>query len=57
MTEIICSQVNDTRWHTPGGSFYPNGNKENTFRIKFSNMPEDRNRIGIQTIGEVIITL
>ena len=24
----------------PGGSFFPNGGKENTFRINFSNMPE-----------------
>ena len=26
---------NDTRWHIPGSPLYPDGNKENTFRIKF----------------------
>lgn len=38
----------------PGGSFFPNGNRENTFRINYSNMPEDKIRIGLQTMGEVI---
>lgn len=38
----------------PGGSFFPNGGKENTFRINFSNMPEDKIESGLKTIGEVI---
>lgn len=38
----------------PGASFFPNGNKENTFRINYSNMPEDRIRKGLQTLGEVV---
>lgn len=38
----------------PGGSFYPKGNKENTFRINYSNMPEDRIEKGLKIIGEVI---
>lgn len=38
----------------PGGSFFANGNKENTFRINYSNMPEDKIRIGLKAIGEVI---
>lgn len=38
----------------PGGSFFPNGNKENTFRINFSNMPEDKIEKGLQVIGEVL---
>lgn len=38
----------------PGGSFYPNGGNENTFRINFSNMPEDRIIIGLKSISEVL---
>lgn len=40
----------------PGGSFFPNNNKENTFRINYSNMPEEKIREGLKTIGEVIET-
>lgn len=38
----------------PGGSFFPNENKENTFRINYSNMPEDRIEKGLQILGEVV---
>lgn len=38
----------------PGGSFFPNENKENTFRINYSNMPEDRIEKGLTIIGKVI---
>lgn len=38
----------------PGGSFFPNGGKENTFRINFSNMPEDRLVEGIKCLARVL---
>ena len=38
----------------PGGSFFPNGGHENTFRINFSNMPNDRIVKGIKCIGEIL---
>ncbi len=38
----------------PGGSFFPNGGKENTFRINFSNMPEDRIVEGLNRLGAAI---
>ena len=38
----------------PGSSFYPVEHKENTFRINYSNMPEDRIMKGLQVIGEVL---
>lgn len=38
----------------PGGSFYPNGGMENTMRINFSNMPEERLIKGLQVVAEVI---
>lgn len=40
----------------PGGSFYPVEHKENTFRLNYSNMPEDRIIKGLQIIGEVLQT-
>ena len=38
----------------PGGSFFPNGGRENTLRINFSNMPEERIVEGIGLLGGVL---
>ncbi len=38
----------------PGGSFFPNGGRENTFRINFSNMPNERIAEGLTVIGQVL---
>lgn len=38
----------------PGGSFFPNGGRENTFRINFSNMPEERIVTGLKCLAEII---
>lgn len=38
----------------PGGSFFPNENKENTFRINYSNMSEDKIKKGLRIIAEVV---
>ncbi len=38
----------------PGGSFFPNNPKENTFRINFSNMPEEKIESGLKTLGEIL---
>lgn len=38
----------------PGGPFFPNGGHENTLRINFSNMPEDRIVKGLGIMAEVI---
>ena len=38
----------------PGGSFFPNGGNENTFRINFSNMPHERIIEGLTRIGEIL---
>lgn len=40
----------------PGGSFFPNANRENTFRINYSNMPEDKIEKGLKIIAEVVKT-
>lgn len=38
----------------PGGSFYPNKNRENTFRLNYSNMSEERIEKGMQIIADVL---
>lgn len=38
----------------PGGSFFPNGGHENTWRMNYSNMPEDKIVEGIKRLGEVL---
>lgn len=38
----------------PGGSFFPNGGRENTFRINFSNMSEERIVEGLKLLGNVL---
>ena len=38
----------------PGGPFFPNGGKENYFRINYSNMPEERIVEGLKILGRII---
>lgn len=38
----------------PGGAFFPNGGKENTFRINFSNMPEHRIIEGLTRVADIL---
>lgn len=38
----------------PGGSFFPNGGRENTMRMNYSNMPEDKIIEGVKRLGEVL---
>jgi 2-aminoadipate transaminase len=38
----------------PGGSFYPNGGHENTLRLNYSNMNEERIIEGIHRLGKVL---
>lgn len=38
----------------PGGAFFPNGGHENTLRINYSNMPEERIEEGLTRLGRVI---
>ena len=40
--------------YVPGGSFFPNGGKENCFRLNYSNMPDDRIVEGIKRLGGVL---
>lgn len=38
----------------PGGPFFPNGGHENTLRLNYSNMPEERIREGIARLATVL---
>lgn len=38
----------------PGGSFFPNGGHENTLRINFSNMPDEKIIEGIRRMGKIL---
>jgi len=40
--------------YVPGGAFFPNGGKENCFRLNYSNMPDDRIIEGIKRLGTVL---
>ena len=40
--------------YVPGGSFFPNGGKENCFRMNYSCMPDDKIVEGVKAIAEVI---
>lgn len=37
----------------PGGSFYPNHPRENTLRLNYSNMPENRIQEGMAKLGKI----
>ena len=38
----------------PGGSFFPNNERENTLRLNYSNMSEDKIKAGLTTLGGII---
>ncbi len=53
LVESLAQQVA----FVPGGAFYPNGGMENTLRLNFSNMPEERIVEGIKRLGRVLTKL
>lgn len=52
--EVLVKSLEKKIAFVPGGSFYPNGPKENTLRINYSNMPEDRIEQGLGTLAGVV---
>ena len=40
--------------YVPGGSFFPNGGKENCFRLNYSTMPEEKIVEGVKRLGSVL---
>lgn len=53
-TEMAVKALEQNVAYVPGGAFYPNGGNENTFRLNFSNMDEERIVEGIKRLGKVI---
>jgi len=52
--DVLVKSLERNVAFVPGGSFFPNGGKENTFRINFSNMPENRIVEGLERLAEVL---
>lgn len=52
--DIFMKCVEQKVAFVPGGAFFPNGGHENTLRINYSNMPEDRIVEGLKRIGAVL---
>lgn len=52
--DLLVRSLKDNVAFVPGGSFFPNGGKENTFRLNYSNMPEGRIVEGIRRLGKVL---
>jgi len=54
--DVLEKSLKENVAFVPGGSFFPNGGMENTFRLNFSNMPEEKIVEGIRRLGHVLWT-
>ncbi|MBU5428344.1 PLP-dependent aminotransferase family protein [Tissierella pigra] len=52
--ELALKALEENVAYVPGGSFFPNGGNENTFRLNYSNMDEEKIVEGIKRLGKVI---
>ena len=52
--EVFAKAIEVNVAFVPGGSFYPNGGNENTFRLNYSNMSEEKIEEGIIRLGNVL---
>ncbi len=52
--EVFKKSIEQNVAFVPGGSFFPTSNKNNTMRINYSNMPEDRIVEGLKRLGKVL---
>ncbi len=52
--EVLVRSLEKNVAFVPGGSFFPNGGQENTFRINFSNMSDNRIIEGLECLAEVL---
>lgn len=52
--EVFAKAIEVNVAFVPGGSFYPNGGNENTFRLNYSNMTEEKIEEGIIRLGKVL---
>lgn len=52
--EVALKSLENNVAFVPGGSFFPNGNGENTMRLNFSNMQEEKIVEGIKRLAKVL---
>ncbi|WP_297133289.1 aminotransferase-like domain-containing protein [Terrisporobacter sp.] len=52
--ELMKKCVENNVAYVPGGFFFPNGNKENYFRLNYSSCKEERIAEGIKRLGQVL---
>lgn len=52
--EVLIKSIEKNVAFVPGGSFFPNSSRENTLRMNFSNMPEERIVEGVKRLGAVL---
>ncbi|WP_353097388.1 PLP-dependent aminotransferase family protein [Tissierella praeacuta] len=52
--ELALKALEQNVAYVPGGSFFPNGGNENTFRLNYSNMNEEKIMEGIKRLAKVI---
>ena len=52
--ELAVKALEQNVAYVPGGSFYANGGNENTFRLNYSNMNEEKIVEGIKRLGQVL---
>lgn len=52
--DVLVKSLENNVAFVPGGSFFPNGGHENTFRMNFSNMDEDRIVEGVERLGKIL---
>lgn len=52
--ELAIKALEKNVAYVPGGAFFPNGGNENTFRVNYSNMDEERIVEGVKRLGEVL---
>lgn len=53
-TEVFTKSIANNVAFVPGNPFFPNGGFKNTFRLNYSNMPDDRIIEGIKRLGKVL---
>ncbi len=54
--DVLIKSLEEKVAFVPGGSFFPNGGHENTLRLNFSNMPENRIEEGMRRLAKVLRT-
>lgn len=52
--EVFMKSLDNNVAFVPGKSFFPNSNRDNTFRLNYSNMPDERIVEGIKRLGKVL---